>query len=256
MGIITLTTDYGTRDYYVAAVKGVILRELPDVTVIDISHKVEPFNITDGAFIFKNAYTSFPQNTVHIVDVNDRYEANTRNIALTYKGQYFIGPDNGIFSLIFKDHPDAVYELPGNTVNSEFSMNYQMIDAACKLANNETISSVGSEVQNLRQRTTILPIVQEHLIRGSVIYIDNYYNVITNITKQDFESIGKGRDFVITYHNYADIIRISQDYQEVEQGTAIALFNSSGYLEIAVPHGRASKLLGLNITDTVQIEFR
>ena len=256
MPIITLTTDSGSKDYYAGAVKGAILKRCENATIIDISHQIEPFNIIEAAFILKNAYPDFPEDTIHIISVNAFNEKDVRNLAIYHKNQYFIGADNGIYSLLFDDHPKRIIELENETTISAFPLRDIFAKAACRIAGGTPIEEIGNEVSSFQQRTILQPVVQDSFIRGTVIYVDSYENVITNIRLDLFENEQQGREFSVFFKRYDDLRKISDNYYDVPEGEMLCIFNASGLLEIAINKGKAGSLLGMNVGDTVQVDFR
>ncbi len=258
MAIITLTTDWGVKDYYVSAVKGAILSEYPEANIVDVSHLVPPFDILQASFILKNSFFNFPKGSVHLIGVNTLMEKDIRYLAVYSQGHYFIGADNGIFSLIFDSTPDKIIELnlPSNVYNITFPTKEILVKAACHMAKGGSIDLLGTEVNSYLERILLRAVVEGSVIRGSVIYIDSYKNVITNITQTLFEEIGKDRPFTVFFRKFEyNIDVISKSYTDVYEGEKVALFSSTGYLEIAINQGKASGLLGLDMGDTVRVEF-
>lgn len=257
MGIITLTTDLGHKDFYQAALKGSLLSLFPAARIIDISHDITPFDLQQAAFILKNAYKYFPKNTVHLIGIDSVYNENVRYLALKYNGYYFIGADNGIFSLIFENHPEEIVEI--SIIQDLKFLHFPLTDifakAACHLAKGGKLSEIGEPTTELVQRRVFEPIVDEDSIRGSVIYIDSFQNVITNIHKELFTRVQKDRPFVLYFRRNETITQLSWHYNEVHEGEKLCLFGISNYLEIAINKGNASGLLGLQTDDVVRIEF-
>ena len=258
MPIITLTTDLGLKDYYVSSIKGAILSQTPDVTIVDISHNVPKFSIQQAAFMIKNVLKDFPAGTIHVIGVLPQASGSTPHIAVKAHGQYFISADNGIFSLIFDTKPDKMVELNimQDVDDLTFPTKDVFVKAACHLARGGTLEVIGKPHHELVERSLFRAVVDNNTIRGTVIYIDSYGNVVANITRQLFKDVGRGRPFTISFRvpGY-DITHISETYQSVIESERLALFGSSGYLEIAINIGDASKLLGLKINDIVRIEF-
>ncbi|MBL4706144.1 MAG: SAM-dependent chlorinase/fluorinase [Flavobacteriales bacterium] len=264
MGIITLTTDMGTRDHYVAAVKGAIYAQLTDANIVDISHHLPPFDIAQSAFILKNSYREFPKGTVHVIGIDPEASVDRAHLVVEYEGHFFIGADNGIFSILFDKLPENIFELNISQDNDDltFPVKDVFTKAACHIARGGTPEIIGTRVEKIQQKQMYRPIIEENLIRGSVIYIDSYGNVITNITKSLFIQVAKGRAFKILFRSSAySIDKISRKYAQVPEGEKIALFGSSEHLEIAINKGvegsggGANKLFGLKMYDTVTIEF-
>ena len=259
MPIITLTTDMGQKDYYVGVLKGAILKLLPEATIVDISHDVTPFLIPEAAFILKNSYKEFPEKTVHIVGIDPDADDEISHIALSIGGHYFIGADNGIFSMIFDKKPEKIFEL-NIKQESEF-MTFPTKDifvpAACHLARGGTLEVIGKPKKELTERLMFNPTYADgRVIKGMVIYEDSYHNVITNISLRQFKDFGKGRKFTICFRDdHYDLHEIHNTYNDVVQGEMLALFGSTGFLEIAVNKGKASKLLGLKLQEPIRVEF-
>ncbi|MFA5574583.1 MAG: SAM-dependent chlorinase/fluorinase [Brumimicrobium sp.] len=273
MSIITLTTDMGLQDYYVAALKGRILSLKPGVRIVDISHTVSPFKVTEAAYLIRNAMKEFPAGTIHIIGVDaeplinfSRPEESIYPTIVEYNQQYFVGADNGVFSLILGNkEPDGIWRLEG-VLSSPQLMNFStkniLAPAAIKILNGEKLESFCSRVESIYRMIPLSPVIDGHTLRGVVSYIDHYGNAITNITKSDFEDVGKNVPFVIYFKRkeyYID--QISLGYNEVQKGEKVAIFNDAGFLEIAINKGTpgngggASSLLGLRVNDIIRIEF-
>ncbi len=275
MAIITLTTDFGYKDHFVGAVKGTILRSLPEVNIVDISHAISPFNIQECAYILKNAYRSFPEGTVHIVGVDSELSPENEHIVVQVDGHYFVSANSGVISLITSEiTPEKVVEihLP-NTNSGSFPVLNVFVQAACHIARGGKLEVIGKPFDSLKELKEFEPRVSNDgkTISGNVIYIDNYGNVVTNIQKSVFEAYRNGRDFELTArtttikkieNSYNGIINFNLERnQRRGPGDALALFNSAGYIELAIYKsdlnsvGGASSLLGLNYRDTVTINF-
>jgi len=258
MAIITLTTDLGLKDHYVGVVKGSILRQCPEAKIIDITHLIPPYDIMEAAFTLRNAYREFPEDTIHIIGVNPEIEADSDHLLVRYKGQYFIGADNGVFSLIMDEEPEAVYEL--NISPNEEDLTFPTKDvfakAACHLGKGGTAPLIGKQIDGFKQRMPFQAVTQDNVIKGIVIHVDHYGNVISNIEETLFKAFGSGRAFTIEFRggDY-DIKDISRAYSDLPEGEKLAIFGSSSLLEISINKGNASQLLGLRKSDTIRIVF-
>ncbi len=256
MPVITLTSDWGTKDHYLASVKGTILKQVPEARIIDISHQIPPHNLTEAAFVLKNCYRDFPPGTIHIIGVSTEESEKNPHTAVFADGQYFIGADNGIFSLLFEKGADKVVEitLMQDSEFFTFSSRDRFVKAAALLAAGEDISKLGTEREALNQKILFAPVVDANVIKGMVIYIDNYENVITNITLEKFKEVGKNRKYIIGFRG-EETRKLYESYSDVPVGELLALFGCNGHLEIAMNNAPASSLLGLFPNDPVRVEF-
>lgn len=253
MSIITLTTDLGLKDYYVGAVKGAILSLLPETTIVDISHQIPTYNLQDAAYILKNAYFDFPKGSIHIIGLKTELNKQSAHVIVYSNGHYFIGADNGIFSLLLDSVIEKIIELPPNP--STFATRDVFVKAACHLANGGLPEEIGTLKISLLERMPFRASSLGDIIQGTVIYIDSYGNVMTNINETLFNQIGKGRTFIIEFARY-EIARINKSYSDVPEGEILALFNAAKQLEIAMNNDKAGSMLNLKLNDTITIRFQ
>ncbi|MCB9169172.1 MAG: SAM-dependent chlorinase/fluorinase [Flavobacteriales bacterium] len=265
MSIITLTTDMGTRDHYVAAVKGRILGLFPGATIVDVTHEVKPFDNAHAAFVVRNAWPHFPEGTVHVIGVNPEADEVIPHVAVRQGGHWFIGADNGLFSLILGGRPEAVFSLhPTDDPDAmTFPTKGVFARAACHLAQGRPVAEIGSAQDGIRQMIGFAPAADPESIRGAVIHIDVYGNAVTNIHRDLFVRVVKDRAFRIAFgRSQNDITTLHRTYGEVPQGERVAFFGASGLLEIAVNKGAegsgggAARLFGLHVQDPVRIELQ
>jgi S-adenosylmethionine hydrolase len=258
MAIITLTSDWGVKDHYAGAVKGAILKLLPGAQIVDISHHIPAFDLNQAAFIVRNFYRNYPDGTIHILAVNAEAAIETPHTLVFHHGHYFIGADNGIFSLLFDDRPTRIIELDIIQDSDYFTFPTRdvFVKVACHIAEGKPIEALGHPKDKVLQRMAFQPVIQGDMIKGKVIYIDNYENAFVNITESLFNSLVKNHRFSITFRSASySINEISKSYKDVSQGVMLALFSSSGYLEIAIREGKASSLLGLKMDQLVTVEI-
>jgi hypothetical protein len=254
MTIVTLTTDFGLQDYYVPALKGAMLSRHQALNIIDISHNITNHDIVQAAFVFKNAWKAFPEGTIHVLSVNNLGGEKYRFLIVVQEGHYFIGPDNGIFSLIFNIPPQLVYEIPFSGLNF-IPLRDCLASAVGHIAQQLPLEDLSVPVTDMVERISLQPVISPAQIRGAVIHIDNFDNVIINITRELFEKVGRGRDFKLYFKRHDPITRLAAHYNDVPIGEPLCLFNSD-YLEIAINMGKAAEMLGLKIEDTIQIDFQ
>ena len=275
MSIITLITDFGTKDHFVAKIKGAIISDLPQASIVDISHQISPFNIMEAAYVIENSYQDFPEKTIHIIGVDSENTPECSHIVLKLNEQYFICADNGIMSIVCNNiKPDEIFEINiHNKTDSQDSTLKIFTQVACHLAKDGQPEIIGKRITKIRSVKSIAPFVndEKNQIIGSVIYIDNYGNVVTNIKHSFFKEASKGRKYEISarnhkfkriYNNYSEIVNYNiLEEKRNDEGRALALFNSSNYLEIAIYKsnpsnvGTAASLLGLKILDSITINF-
>lgn len=256
MQFITLTTDWGIRDHYAGMFKGLLFNNIPQCSIIDISHQVAPKNIQQAAYIFRNAYNTFPAGTIHFIGVNSYNRQKPELLVIKKEGYYFIGMNDGFFSLVFPEQPVDVIVL--DETASLHSYNLQHITGVMSLiAAGKNIYELGSRPAELAQKSTFNPVIEEEVIRGTVIYIDESGNVVTNIDRTLFNEQRRGRNFeIVTRKMQHTLNEISEQYTDVDPGNMVALFNSAGNLEIAINQDHASRLLGLKLNDNIRIEFK
>src|ERR1700743_80428 len=172
MAIITLTTDLGDKDIYQAALKGSILKLLPAVNIVDITHSVAAFNVQQAAFILKNSFYYFPDATVHLIGIDTVYNTDTKYLAVRYKNHYFVGSDNGIFSLMFSGEPDEIVEI--NIMQDLKFLHFPLADifvkAACHLAGGGKLSEIGIAVNEVEKKMNLQPVIEKNFLKGAVIY--------------------------------------------------------------------------------------
>jgi len=275
MPIITLTTDFGEKDHFAGAIKGAIYSELPDVRIVDISHSVSPFNISEAAYIIQNAYKSFPKGTIHIIGIDTELHSENKHIALSLNDHFFICSNNGLMSMICQEIvPSKIVEINiHDKIETSFPVLDVFVKVACHIARGGTLEVIGKPINSIKSLKLLNPFVNDEQtqIIGNVIYIDNYGNVVTNIKKSFFESIQKTRNFEISarnykfktiYKKYSDIVNFDlPEERRQDEGRKLVVFNASNYLEIAVYKsnsetvGSAATLLGLKLMDTVSVSF-
>lgn len=273
MQVITLTTDMGLKDQYVAILKGRIYSHFPEVQIVDISHNVNPFDLVQASYYMRSSYKHFPTGTVHVMTVNCEPVLNmhTGNYTgfpsiMEFNGHYFVASDNGFFSLFLGEekparfwHLDDVMSQPNAL---RFTASHILIPAACKIAQGIDISSFATEETNYIKSIVQRPTLEQFTIKGNVMHIDYYGNAITNISKSDFSKFDSSDPFIIYFNQRKDYIdQISPSYSSVNPGEKVAIFNQDDLLEIAINKGAnvrsggASRLLGFHVNDSIRVEF-
>ena len=256
MTIVTLTSDFGLQDNYAAKLKGALLRHCVHLNIIDVTHNIKNYDIVQSAYVVRNMYESFPENTIHIVSVNNFYSPEAAYVLVSHQGHYFLGPDNGVFSLIFSEQPKILYKLESkDEAGNLFKLDDIYARAVAHIANENPIEDIGEPLASLTERISLQAIIGPTQIRGSVIHIDNFENVILNITRELWERYSYYRHFALFFKRHDAITTLSTCYSDVPIGETLCQFNSADHLEIAINMGKAATMHNLTIDDTVQLDF-
>lgn len=272
MKVITLTTDMGLQDHYVASLKGTVLCSLEDARIIDISHSVRPFDVGEAAYHVRSAYQDFPKGTVHVIGVDSEPIINFGGsdgsfpAIMFYDGHYFVSCDNGFYgAFLGENRPEAFWRIEDILSNEnlfKFPTKNVLLKAALRLLNGESPDAFAVPSNSYKSALTPTVITETNLIKGYVVHIDKYGNAITNINRLLFEQFGKDTPFIVYFKKkdyYIDVI--SNAYNEVPQGEKVAIFNANDMLEIAINRGAngstggAEQLFGLRVNDMIRVEF-
>ncbi|MEJ7736618.1 MAG: SAM-dependent chlorinase/fluorinase [Chitinophagaceae bacterium] len=248
MALLTLTSDIGQQDYLIGAIKGQLLQINPGFTIVDISHQLAPFNYPQSAYICRNAIPNFPDFTYHIILVNLFEQRPERLLLAFHKNQYILCADNGLLTMLLEGKPEMVIglELDKNSIKNTLYCAKIFGEAINDLSNGMAIQEIGEPDITILEKNPLRPLLGENWIEGQIIFIDNFENVIVNITREEFEEQRRGRRFSIVFKRDEVLDKISETYADVSEGEKLALFNSGGYLEIAINKGNAAGLFGLH----------
>ncbi|MBU1699943.1 MAG: SAM-dependent chlorinase/fluorinase [Candidatus Eisenbacteria bacterium] len=259
-GVVTLLTDFGTRDEYVGSMKGVILSISSETRIIDITHEVPPQDIMSAAFILGNCYHHFPPGTVHCVVADPGVGSERKPLLVVTEKYAFVGPDNGVFSRIYSlEEKVEVREITNQQFQrDEISDTFHGRDifspAAAHLSRGAAVVDVGPVIDCYVEVRPAQPETWHNMIKGEAIHIDSYGNIITNISQKLFKSVIAGRSFLIEI-NGRKINRLTRTYQDGEMGKFLALFGSTGMLEISVRGGSAQRRIGAGKGDFVLVNI-
>jgi S-adenosylmethionine hydrolase len=245
--LLSLTSDIGQQDYLVSAVKAQLLQVNPDFNIVDVSHTIAPFNYPQAAYVCRSAIKNFPEFSYHIILVN-LFEKKPEQLLLAFhNNQYFLCADNGLLTMILEDKPEMVIGIPLDKTANKNTI--YCTDIMGKVVNQlvigESIRNIGIPDVNFVIKNHLRPLLDNNWIEGQIIFIDNFENIIVNISHEQFEEQRRGRSFRIVFKRDEVIDRISESYADVAEGEKLALFNSAGYLEIAINKGNAAGLFGL-----------
>lgn len=260
--IITLTTDYGTRDAFVACMKGIILKTNPQAQIIDITHEIAPQDIWEAAFTLKSAYAQFPKGTIHLAVVDPGVGSGRRPIIVITEGYYFVGPDNGLFSLIYRDaervrvhHITASHYFIANP-GPTFHGRDIFAPVAASLTKGIPSGNFGDEITDFVKLNVPVPKRSENSIDGHVVHADRFGNVITNITYKDIQSLipeGATMGQVAVTVTGKEIKGLRKFYAEAATGEPSAIINSSGQLEIFLYRQNARTTLSIKRGEAIRL---
>lgn len=275
MSIITLTTDFGLKDYFVGALKGKILSELKEVTIVDLSHNIDLFNTLEASYCIEAAYANFPKGTIHIIGVDSERVGDVQHVAMQWDDHFFICADNGILNSLLQKK--VAQKIVAINIHDRLQNNASDMDVfvavACHVARGGLLNVIGKELSELKSFNSVSTTISSDLntLKGQIIYIDSFGNCVTNISQKQFIEIAKNRTFEIRvknkkitriHKNYSDFPMVENKQLRDFEGDFLALFNENNFLEIALYKGNpktvgsAATLLGLEFRDVITIQFK
>ena len=248
--IITLTTDYGTNDHLVGTLKGVILKINPDVTIVDITHEVAPYDVLDGALAIASAYRYFPARTIHVVIVDPGVGTERRPLLVSGETQYFVAPDNGVLSLVYEQetallvrHATAEHYFL-QPVSKTFHGRDIFAPVAGWLSKGWQSASMGEEINDYKRFALPKPKAAEGVTQGTVLRMDHFGNLLTNFRPDDMPDGALKSGTLKMQVNGKEVKRLVETFAQGEPGEPVALVGSSGFIEIAVNKGNAARVVG------------
>lgn len=259
--IITLTTDFGSNDHLVGAMKGVILKVNPDAQIVDISHRVIPYDILDAALTLGQAYRYFPLKTVHVVVVDPGVGTQRRPLLVSGEHHYFVAPDNGVLSMVYeKEERLTVRHVTAehyflSPLSNTFHGRDIFAPVAAWLTKNGAAASFGDEITDFVRFSMPKPKSANGVVKGVILKVDNFGNAITNLSVEDVPQLVAGGAPCKISAGAKPVTRFVQTYAQGEPGEAFALIGSSGFLEISMNRASAAKSLGLQRGAEVTVEI-
>jgi len=252
MPVITLTTEWKPDDIYNGIIKGKLYSLCPGATIIDNAFNIRPFDISHASFIIRNTFLNYPRGSVHIICVHTEAQKGEDYLIVKARDHFFIGTDNGIFSLILNSDPDEIIRIDAEGTTDELEI---FAKAASGLFAGKDPAQLGKPLKSIGERVPLRATLDKEVIIGSLIFIDSYGNAISNITREIFYRVFENREFRISVQsnkNYTE--RISDSYNDVPVGDLLARFNSLDLLEISINGADVSELLGLEVGSVVRVD--
>jgi len=252
MAVITLTTEWRPDDIYNGIIRGKLCSLCPGTAVIENASGLTPFDISHGSFIIRNTFLNYPVGSIHIICILSEAGKDAGHLIVKSRGHYFIGTDNGIFSLILNSEPDEIISIETGGITDELEV---FARAAAGLVTGKTPSELGTPMKKINETLPLRATIDADVIIGSIIFIDSYGNAISNITREIFYRVFENRDFriyIVSNLNYTD--SISANYRDVPVGDLLARFNSLDLLEFSINGANVSELLSIEIGSSVRID--
>lgn len=251
--IITLTTDFGIHSHFVAELKGKLLNILPQSTIVDITHSITPFQLIETAFILKNSIFHYPSKTIHAVGVDSSMELYKSLIIAECKNQFIIAANNGILPMVLNgfEYNYKKIEIKNDDYFSFKNIFPQYIKSL--IENNYDLNKLPGESENILKMVMQKPVFSGNIITFNIIYIDNFGNAYTNLTRSFFEDAVGNKKFVINLSKFESVSKIHTNYNDVYEGEKVCFFDENDYMVIAINRGRANKLLGFRLENNQYI---
>jgi len=252
MPVITLTTEWRPDDIYSGIIKGKLCNLCPGAVIIDNASGIMPFNISHASFVIRNTFNNYPPGSIHLICVHSESQNAEKYLIVKAREHFFIGSDNGIFSLILNSEPDEIVSINSGDNTDELDI---FARAAGDIFSGKKLSQIGTTVVKSVEKMPLRATIDKEIIIGSIIFIDSYGNAISNITKEIFERVFRGKNFRILIQsnkNFTD--HISKSYSDVPVGELLARFNTLDLLEISINGSDVSELLSLDVGSTVRID--
>ncbi len=254
MALITLTTEWRDDDFFHGVLRGKLSTSCPGAVVVNNASAIPPLNISHGAFVIRNTFSHYPEGTIHLVFVSSEGSGEKPHLLVRARGHYFIGADNGMFSLILNSEPDLIISLSNDDEADEITL---FVRAAAAIAAGQPPENLGKRVKNITEKTPLRATIDRDVIIGSVIFIDSYGNAITNITREIFSRVFDGRSFrILIKSNKYYTEKISRLYSDEPVGEIVTIFNTLDLLEVAINGANMCQLFGVDTGDAVRVEVR
>jgi len=267
--IITLTTDWQQQDYYSGMLKGRLLSLIPLANIIENTNQIEAFHTFESAFLLRQLVFAYPEGTIHLMLVNQGHKPEVFPIIVEFRGQFVVAWEDAVHGLVFdSDQAQSVRVNPEVFLEIRKALNMKNVEVPpsfpalgffpvlAKYLAEFKIDQLHKYAVKITANSPWLPVVEDNSISGRIIYIDSYENAISNISHELFDKVGLGRRFeIFVKSKHYKLNTINHGYMETEPGDLMALFNSINFLEVAIVHGSAGSLLGLETGSAIKIQF-
>jgi S-adenosylmethionine hydrolase len=255
LSVLTFLSDFGADSHYMASFRGAMHRIDLDMTFIEITSRIEPFDIVETAYLSSMVYQDFSKGSIHILATNVVATSFEGHLAAKYNGHFFIAPDNGVLSLIFGEDFKDYYLIPTEHYEVKIQNVYlPFIEKLVKASYN--LDQVAEKTDKVNTKSNIVPVKDGKELRGTVIFVDHFGNAYTNISKEEFEAFTKDEDYSINLSRHSSINSISNNFADVQEGDPLCYFSDHNYLVVAIKKSSAQQLLNLRKYKPLIIEKR
>jgi S-adenosylmethionine hydrolase len=257
--VITLTTDFGSRDPYAAEMKAVILSISPMVTIVDITHDIEKFNIRMGAYILASSSPYFPRDTIHVAVVDPGVGTKRLPIVVRTKRGFYVGPDNGVLALAAKSQGiERVYRITNRRlmmpeISDTFHGRDIFAPAAAHVARGTRLARFGPEIHTIVTPEFAKVTRRKHVLVGEVMHIDDFGNIVTNFERKELEQMGIEDTVDVKLKSVVFKLKLCGAYAEVERQKPLAIIGSHNFLEISINLGNAAEHFKTTVGDKVTL---
>ncbi len=244
MSVLTFLSDFGADSHYMASFRGAMHQTDIALPLIEITSRIEPFDIVEAAYLSSMVYQDFEENSIHILATNVVATSFDGHLVAKYNGHFFLAPDNGILSLIFGESYGSYYLIPTETYEQKIQNVYlpfieKLIDA------NYNLDQVAQKTDIINTNTGLKPVKDENELRGTVLFVDHFGNAYTNITESEFLDFVENRRYQIHLSRHSSVSKISNNFADVKEGDPLCYFSDHGYLVVAIKKSSAKQLLNL-----------
>ncbi len=242
--VLTFLSDFGADSHYMASFKGAMHKAAINLPFIEITSRIEPFDIVEAAYLSSMVFQDFETASIHILATNVVATSFEGHLAAYYNGHYFLAPDNGILSLIFEEGFDSYYLIPTETYEQKIQ-NVYLPFISKLIAANYNLDQVAQIADKVNTNSRLMPVKDAKELRGTILFVDHFGNAYTNITRTVFDDFVESGYYVVHLSRHATVDAISNNFADVQEGDPICYFSDHGYLVVAIKKGNATQLLNL-----------
>lgn len=253
MTLVSIISDYGTKEFYLGYLKATLLGKVPEIQIIDITHEIPMEDLGLGAYQLRSALPAFPKNSIHLVCINEFLYGDNGLVIARKDGKWIIAPNNGFLSLLHdKFEFGPVYHRAGSSLDERYLNIAKVIYALC---HQYGYIEALRPAENLVEKINLLPVIAKNTIRAKVFHVDNFGNLILNLNKSLFSEIGTDRDFEVEFRKHTYRGGLKESIGETDIGELACTFNLGGHMVISAFQDKANEILQVDVDDIVNVNF-